>query len=147
MYVRDFSQTCLFVCFKGRSGRRQAPPLPDVRIVSVFADLSPVIRCIIICRDPLLSFLILLFCPFIYSLQLRDNRKAPNGAGNRLSQPRMSLLGKPLNLKQNRRDVRQGLLQKWTENSICPYHSLWGGLKKISSSQEPNIIWKLWIIQ
>ena len=49
---------------------------------------------------------------FICSLQLRDNRKAPNGSGgNRLSQPRMSLLGKPLNLKQNRRDVRYRKLQ------------------------------------
>ena len=45
------------------------------------------------------------------SLQLNDNRKAPNGAGNRLAQPRMSLLGKPINYKQNRRDVKYRKLQ------------------------------------
>jgi potassium voltage-gated channel KQT-like subfamily protein len=56
---------------------------------------------------------LLLFC----SLSLND-RRSSSKHGARLQQPRMSLLGKPLNYRANRRDARYRRLQSRVYNFL-----------------------------
>ena len=84
-----------------------------------------------------------IFILFFYSLQLNDRndgRKTRNGLGSpggisdgqREKEKRMSLLGKPLNYKQNRRDIKYrklqaklyNFLERPTGRAAATYHGL-----------------------